>query len=213
MRYIDLETWPRKEHFMVFKDFDFPHFNLCTNVDITKVYPFIKQNEISFNLAVIFLITRSANAIPEFRYRILDGKLVEFDTIHPSSTIMGVRDVFSFCTMEYHEDFSMFVERATLKIASVKKRPRLLEEDQNRNDLFFMTAVPWISFTSFMHPLKMYPSDSVPRCAWGKFFEEGESLKLPLSVQAHHAVMDGLHLGQFYEHIQVYLDRPELVFG
>lgn len=213
MCYIDLETWPRKEHFEVFKDFDYPHFSLCANVEVTAFYSFIKQNGISFNIAVVYLITRTANAIPEFCYRIRDGKLFKVDTVHPSSTIMGKDDVFSFCTMEYHEDFLKFVEKAAPKIASVQKRPRLLEEDQNRDDLLFMTAIPWVSFTSFMHPLTLYPTDSVPRFAWGKFFEEGEALKMPLSVQGHHAVMDGLHVGQFFEQIQAYLDRPAVVLG
>jgi chloramphenicol O-acetyltransferase type A len=213
MRYIDLETWPRKEHFAVFKDFDYPHFSLCANVDITAFYPFIKQNGISFNLAVVYLITRTANAIPEFRYRIRDGKLIEFDTVHPSSTIMGKDDVFSFCTMEYHEDFSRFLEKAGPKITRVQKRPRLLEEDQNRDDLLFLSAIPWVSFTSLMHPLKLYPADSVPRFTWGKYLEEGASLKIPLGVQGHHAVMDGLHMGRFYEQLQAYLDDPGFILG
>jgi chloramphenicol O-acetyltransferase type A len=43
--------------------------------------------------------------VPEFRYRIRNDDLIEFDTVHPLSTIMEKDDVFSFCTMEYHEDF------------------------------------------------------------------------------------------------------------
>lgn len=126
---------------------------------------------------------------------------------------MGKDDVFSFCTMEYHEDFSIFAINAAEKITRVQKRPRLLEEDQNRDDLLFMTAVPWVSFTSFMHPLKLYPADSVPRFAWGKFCKEGESFKIPLSVQGHHAVMDGLHVGKFYKLFQECMDQPGVFLG
>ena len=86
------------------------------------------------------------------------------------------------------------------------------EKIKGRDDLLFMTAIPWVSFTSFMHPLK-FPVDSVPRFAWGKFFEDGESLKMPLSVQAHHAVMDGLHMGRYFELVQEYFQQPESVLG
>jgi chloramphenicol O-acetyltransferase type A len=55
--------------------------------------------------------------------------------------------------MEYVEDFSKFAAKASEKIARVQKRPRLTEEDQNRDDWLFMTAIPWVTFTSFMHPL------------------------------------------------------------
>ncbi len=34
---------------------------------------------------------------------------------------------------------------------------------------------------------------------------------MPLSVQGHHALMDGIHMGKFYEHIEEYLDQPEEV--
>jgi chloramphenicol O-acetyltransferase type A len=76
-----------------------------------------------------------------------------------------------------------------------------------------MTAIPWVSFTSFMHPMHLHPADSVPRFAWGKFFEDGTLLKMPLSVQGHHALMDGIHMGRFYAEVQDYLDHPSLVLG
>jgi len=212
MRYIDIKTWSRREHFEVFRTFDIPHFNICANVDLTAFYSFAKQHSVSLNLATVFVLTRAANTLPEFRYRIRGDEVIEHEVVHPSSTIMGKDDVFSFCTMEYLENFRDFVARNAEKIASVRARPRLLGEDEDRDDLLFMTAIPWVSFTSFMHPLS-FPVDSVPRFAWGKFFEDGKSLKMPLGVQAHHAVMDGLHMGRYFEIVQEYFQQPESVLG
>jgi chloramphenicol O-acetyltransferase type A len=76
-----------------------------------------------------------------------------------------------------------------------------------------MTAIPWVSFTSFLHPLNLRPPDSIPRFAWGKFFEDGDRLKMPLGVQGHHALMDGIHVGKFYAEVQDYLDHPGVVLG
>jgi chloramphenicol O-acetyltransferase type A len=64
-----------------------------------------------------------------------------------------------------------------------------------------------------MHPIDLNPADSVPRFAWGKFFEEGASLKMPLSVQAHHALVDGIHIGRFYEKVQDYMQHPRSILG
>ena len=209
---INLKTYPRREHFEVFRTFDIPHFNICANVDLTVFYSFVKKNGISLNIATVYVLTRAPNALPEFRYRIRGEEIVEHEIVHPSSTIMGKNDVFSFCTMEYREKFPDFAARNAEKIARVRERPRLMEEDQKRDDLLFMTAIPWVSFTSFMHPL-IFPIDSVPRFAWGKFFEDGESLKMPLSVQSHHALMDGLHMGRYFEVVQEYFQQPEGVLG
>jgi len=75
--------------------------------------------------------------------------------------------------------------------------------------LLFITGIPWISFTGLLHPIKLEPTDSVPRIAYGKFFQEGDLLKMPLGVQAHHALIDGIHVGRFYEFVQDCLNNPE----
>ena len=212
MRHINLETWPRREHFEVFSTFDYPHFSMCANVDMTAFYPVVKQRGISFTVATVYILARAANAIPEFRYRIRLGEVVEHEIVHPSTTILTNEDLFSFCTIDYAEDFSEFAARAADKIAHVQEH-LTLEYDPKRDDLLFMTTIPWVSFTSFMHPLHLHPADSVPRFAWGKFFEEGEFLKMPLSVQAHHALMDGIHMGRFFTEVQGYLQQPEVVLG
>jgi chloramphenicol O-acetyltransferase type A len=130
--------------------------------------------------------------------------------VHPSTTILVEGDLFSFCSIDYSEYFSDFAARAAERIAYVKEHPSLKDEP-GQDNLLFMTPIPWVSFTSFMHPLPTLPPDSVPRFAWGKRFEEGGNLKMPLAVQAHHALMDGVHMGKFYAAVQEYLSQPALI--
>lgn len=35
-------------------------------------------------------------------------------------------------------------------------------------------------------------------------------MKMPLSVQGHHAMMDGIHVGRYFEQVQSYLDEPSI---
>jgi len=212
MRQIDMQTWPRREHFELLSAFNHPHAGLCANVDLTAFYPVVKQRGISFTVATVYVLARAANAIPEFRYRIRGGEVVEHEIVHPSVTILANEDLFSFCAIDYIEDFSLFAPRAAEQIAYVQEHPTL-EDDPGRDDLLFMSAIPWVSFTSVMHPMQLHPADSVPRIAWGKFFEEGEFLKMPLDVQGHHALMDGIHIGRFYAEVQHYLQQPGVVLG
>ena len=212
MRTIDLQTWSRREHFKFFNSFDHPHFSLCANVDLSQFHPYIKQNGISFSVAVVYMITRTANAIPEFRYRIRPGAVIEHELVHPSYTLLIKEDLFGFCTLEFTENFPVFARNAADQIAYVKEHPNL-ENTPGKDDLLFMTALPWVSFTSFMHPMNLQPADSVPRFAWGKYFEEGGVLKMPLGVQVHHALLDGIHVGRFYEQMQEFLYHPDLVLG
>jgi len=212
MRKIDKQAWSRREHFELFNTFNHPHFNMCANVDLTSFHPFVKQHNISFTAAIIYMISRAANAIPEFRLRMREGEVIEHDTVSPSVTILVDDDLFSFCTIDYSKDFSEFANRAARVIAAVKDNPTL-KDPPGRDDLLFMTAIPWVSFTSFTHPMRLHPADSVPRFAWGKFFEEGGHLKMPMSVQGHHALMDGIHMGKYFAEVQDYLHHPRSVLG
>ena len=133
---------------------------------------------------------------------------MEHDVVHPSTTVLTAGDLFSFCAIPYVEDYAAFATQAAAAIERVKQQPTL-EDDPGRDDLLYMTGIPWVSFTSVMHPIHLHPIDSVPRIAWGKFFAEGEVLKMPLSVQVHHALMDGVHIGRYYAQVQEYLDQPE----
>lgn len=212
MHRIDLDTWPRGAHFKIYSAFDHPHFNMCANVDITVFRPCVKRLGTSFSIATVYMITRAANAIPEFRYRIRPGEVVEHEIVHPSTTILTAGELFSFCTFEYTPEYPRFAEQAERQVEQIRHYPTL-KDTPGRDDYLFMTAIPWVSFTSFMHPLHMHPVDSIPRFAWGKYFHEGERLKMPLSVQGHHAVMDGLHMGRFYVEIQDYFDRAGQLLG
>ena len=59
--------------------------------------------------------------------------------------------------------------------------------------------------------MQLHPADSIPRFAWGKFFQEGQDLKIPLSVQGHHALMGGIHMARFYARVEDYLQHPEVL--
>jgi chloramphenicol O-acetyltransferase type A len=207
MRQIDLESWPRYEHFKHFSAIDHPQFGLSANVDLTAYYAALKERGISFTTAVVYAVSRAANAIPEFRQRIRPGMVVEHEVVHPSITVLGENDLFSFCAIDYDQDFATFAAGALTRMAAARERPTL-QDEPGRDDFLFMTAIPWVSFTSFMHPLHLHPVDSVPRFAWGKFFEQGDRLLMPLGVQGHHALMDGLHIGRFYAAVQELVDRP-----
>lgn len=212
MRTIDMETWPRRGHYQTFGGFFYPHWTLCADVDLTACSPALRERGVSFNVAIVYLIARTANDIPEFRQRIRGDTVVEHDVVHPSSTIMAGDDAFTFCTFEYHEDFPAWEDHAGRRIAEVLSNPSVDATDR-RDDLLMMTAIPWVSFTHFSHPIMSIPADSIPRFAWGRYRDDVGRRVMPLSVQAHHALVDGVHVGRYYERIQAYLDEPESFLG
>lgn len=209
-RYIDMENWDRKEHFNLFNQFSYPHFNLCANLDITNYYKYIKEHDIPFFISITYLVSKVANSIPEFRQRIREDKVIEHETVSPSFTVMTESRLFSYCPVNYIDDFSIFKARAMESMEKVKKNFSL-EDEAGRDDLLYITSIPWVSFTSMVHPIQMNPVDSVPRIAWGKYFEENGRMKLPLSIQMHHSLADGLHVGEYYNTLQELLEHPNFI--
>lgn len=208
MKEIDQVSWPRHKHFEIFNTFDYPHFNLCANLDVTHIYHLIKTTGVSLNNSLIYIISRTANDLPEFRWRIRGNSVVEHEVVHPSSSILGDDNLFSFCTFRYDLDFKVFVNEAEKTIAYRKLHPTL-EDEPGQDDLLFLSCIPWVSFTGLTHPIHMHPVDSNPRFSWGKIFQAGHKRMLPFSVQVNHALMDGFHVGRYYQQLQDYLETPE----
>jgi len=212
MKTIDILTWSRKKHFELYQGFDYPHFNLTAPIDITHIQPVIKEMELSVTVTFTYLFARIANELPEFRWRIRGNSVIEHEIVNPSTSILAPGDLFSFCTIPFDYNFAAFSSTAAKKIDDVREHPTL-EDEPGQDDLLFMSSIPWISFTQLTHPVHMNPVDSVPRISWGKYFEEAGRIKMPLSVQVHHALMDGLHVGRYFIRVQEYLDHPERIFA
>lgn len=200
-----LEDWPRRTTYEFFKDFADPFFNVTANVDVTHRYRSCRQNGYNFSLAVLYDSLAAANEIREFRIRSLNGQLVEFDRIHATHTILNDDDSFSFAYFEMQEDRSAFVANGIAAREHYRKL-RTFDVEADRIDLIYYSAIPWVSFTSIKHASRLDNSMTVPRIVFGKYFDQGDQLMMPVSVEANHSIMDGVHVGRFYRRFQELLD-------
>jgi len=206
MRTIDQSTWARRRHLELFCAMDVPYLSLCAQVEVGAFRQAVKARGLSFTVALVHALATAANAVPELRQRIRGDDVVEHEAVHPSVTVLTQGDLFSFCLVPYSKDLSTFAASAAEAIAQVQVHPTV-EDEPGRDDLLYLTGIPWVSFTALTHPVHLHPPDSIPRIAWGRFFEEHGRLRMPLSIQAHHALVDGIHLARFYERAQEELDH------
>lgn len=202
MRTVHFTNPHRKKHFDFFRKMDQPHFNLVANVDITIFLKFIKAHQLPFTPYMVYLLSKTANDIRAFRWRIRGDEVVEHTSVQPSFTVpTEVSEVFSFCTVDYHPEAQVFLELAMDTIERMKTEPDF-EDEPGRDDYLFMSAIPWVSFTGLSHAMHHSPADSVPRISWGKYFQQNDKIVMPLAVQAHHATVDGRDMGQYFQHAE-----------
>jgi chloramphenicol O-acetyltransferase type A len=202
---LDIEKWPRKSTYEFFKDYDDPFFNFTANVDVSALYRFCKRNELAFSLASLYCSLVAANEIREFRIRLLEGRLVEFDRIHATQTILNDDETFSFAYFEMKPDVFDFVGAGKTALEKYKTL-RTFDVEADRVDLIYYSVIPWVSFTSFKHAGRFDKTQTVPRIVFGKIFDHEDRRLMPLSVEANHTIMDGLHVGKLFNTFQEIAD-------
>ena len=184
---LNIESWNRKEHFRFFSAFDDPFFGITTNVDFTTIYLEAKHDSQSFFLYSLHHILTKANETDEFKLRIEGGNsVVKYDTIHVSPTIGREDGTFGF------------IQQAIQEITRVKNSTGLsFSKNTGREDVIRYSSIPWFSFSEMKHAVSFKNGDSVPRISTGKLIDTNGKMLLPISICAHHGLMDGKHIAQF----------------
>lgn len=210
MKHLDLDSYPRKDIYLAFRDRENPQLSITADVDITQLKAFLNKTTYGFFLPMAYLTVVAANDIPAFRQRIVDGQLVEFEECLPSFTVTVEDGLFSFCDIQRLGQFTEFHAHGKEVMNDVKNTPDLAITDKDAR--FFLTNIPWVSFTALTHPYcKQYAS--VPIISFGKFRLLNGILSLPVAVQANHALVDGYHLGQFFDKLSALCTDPASVLG
>lgn len=206
---IDLTKYKRSSLYEAFKGREMPCFSTTSNVEITKFNSYLDEKSLGFFVPISFLISKAINDITEMRHRIIDGELYEFDIVNPGYTILLDDETFSFCDSRYYEKFDEYQLNADVKIREAKEDPDHGIEE--KHDMFFISSLPWFSFTSIVHPYTEKYS-SLPLISIGKYFIQNNKLHLPVGIQVHHGLVDGIHVGKFYNALSEMCSSPDSFF-
>lgn len=200
MRRVDLSTWPRRSHFELFRSYANPYTSLVAPARITPLAARAKAEGLGLFRPILWAASVAANAVPELRLRIRGAEVVEHEVVHPSYTTMSEGEVFNYCTVDHHEDPRPFFAAVDAENARVEGKTELVPDAPGRDDLLFVSSIPWRRITALTHPVPFDPPDSYPRIAWGRAepVPSGE-VELSLGLHAHHGLVDGVHMARFYE--------------
>lgn len=199
--WLDVATWPRAQAFRFFSSFDDPWFNLTTEVDIAPFRAWCRDHEVRLSLGLWFVVAQAANAVPNLRYRLRDGGVWVHDMVRVGATALCDDDSFVYVYYPHAADIQAFQEQAIVELQKRLKARDLLP-DQGDDDLLHCTSIPWLRFTSLKHASPGLDGGSVPKVALGKATTDGDACWLPVNIEAHHGLVDGLHVGRFIEAMQ-----------
>lgn len=205
MRYIDLENYPRRSHYEYFRSLAYPYVGMTANVDVTNLLAAAKRRGASSFLLCLYAAAGAANSVPELRQRIVGDQIVEFDHCNTAHTVAMADGTFANCQTDSTLPLEEFLAQAPLRVEEAKRNPGFVSAEDDETRLIFVSCTPWVAFTQVIQPTP-YPADCNPRIVFGKYFREGAQTKMPLCIQCNHALVDGRHMGEFYQRFQEIAD-------
>ncbi|SIQ42430.1 chloramphenicol acetyltransferase [Maribacter ulvicola] len=198
---VNLDEWNRKDHFEFYSQFSEPFLGITAKIDCSIAFNTSKSKSYSFFLYYLHKTLVAANSIDNFRYRIDNGKVYEYDTINASPTIGRENGTFGFSYLDYNSDFHKFCTLAAPRIKEVKASNSLMPA-LTGVDVIHFSSLPWVDFTSISHARHYDFQDSCPKISFGKMITVDAKQMMSVSVHVHHGLMDGLHVGLFFEKLQ-----------
>ena len=201
-RIINEATWERAMHCMVFRNSVEPAFCVTFEADVTELKKYVKDNNISFTLAMVYAVCRCANQIEAFRYRFVDGKIVLFDNIDTAFTYLNKKtNLFKVVNVPMMGDLKEYCINAK-KIADEQEEYFM---GSLGNDVFQCSPMPWVTYTHISHTNSGKKDNATPLFDWGKYYVKDGRIMMPISVQAHHSFVDVIHIGEYVDLLEKYL--------
>lgn len=203
---VDLNTWPRREQFHWFRSFDRPHYAATVRMDVTTLMTLRKPRGQSVFRAAMHAIGCGLHAVPELNMRFREDVVVHHDRVILSAPIPRPEGGFNFSYVPFDADFVTFDRGARAAIDEARARQTMGAHEGAGDAVAYMSCLPWLDFTALDNAMP-HAQDCIPRVAWGKIVPEAARWRMAMSLQVHHALVDGEHLGGFFAAAQEALDR------
>lgn len=201
---IDLETWPRKEHYLHFTKQAKCFVSITKDVDVTQLRAAAKTCGRSFYIAFLYVICKVINRHSEFKLAYLpeEEKLVQWDEVLPSHLVFHEEDeTFTCIWSRWEPDFEVFYRGCQEDIAAGKEYRGYRVPGMPENT-FCVSCLPWIKYSALDINLCGDGLFLAPMISWGKAELDGGRMRMPLSFEIHHGAADGFHIARFYDEVE-----------
>ena len=147
-RAIDLETWPRREHFAYYRDALHVGYSLTCQIDVSPLLDFAHKHRLRFYGCLIYAVSRTVNAMDEMIRKYLAGAEVVYgvrsrrdtDTFFKRFTAEGFYHLMNLLGADIvfnHADYRLISSRVLDSFA-----------DYREVNIFLRGMVPLVGFAS-----------------------------------------------------------------
>ena len=195
---VDPNETSRAWAFQMWMKSPMPMVTLTKTFDVTRLCKMCRRKGVKFNKLLCWCMGRAASRIDEFYLLPKDGKLYKFDRLAINVIVDNAKGGISTCDVPYSDDFQQFsrdYDAITLKCSTTCQE--ICDEEAM---ILGTSAVTGTELDSLVNQYSGIYNN--PFLAWGRYRKGWFKVTLPISMQFHHAQMDGGQAARFLESLQ-----------
>ena len=199
----DLENNP-------FINFLSSRYTMSARVNVENLWIKSKEQDLSFFVMSLGALMNALNDIPQMRRRIIDGGVIEFESLDAVCPIMDKDEtVFKEIRIEGPQRFynilkwhDYVVDYQLNVIEGVDKAFDLDTMERDKINIANFSCIPWVDFDSITNATAAGNAIQ-PLITWGKV---NENYEMTVSITVSHIFVNGLELAKFYKNAQENFD-------
>lgn len=193
----------RAQAFELWMQSPVPMLTFTKTFDVTHLRRVCKRRNLKFNMLLCWCIGHVASRIEECYLLPENGKLYRYDRMAINVIVDNAKGGISNCDIPYSDDLAAFVrDYETLTRKTAETCCNILDEEA------IIVGTSAITDTELDAIVNQYSGRfNNPFLVWARYHKGWFRTTLPISLQFHHAQMDGGHAARMLEELQQTINR------
>lgn len=197
-REINPQESNRAEAFGMWMSSPMPMVTLVKTLDVSHLVKVCKKSGMKFNMLLCWCIGKAASEIEEFYLLPMEGKLFRYDQLAINVIVENSKGGINSCDIPYSDDLQQFNRDYLALTAQSANECKNTELEDCM--VVGTSALPQTELDSIVNQYSGIYNN--PFLAWGRYRKGFFKTTLPVSLQFHHAQMDGSHAARFLDALQ-----------
>ena len=194
----------RAEAFSMWMSSPQPMVTVVMTFDVSRLRKASRKTGIKFNVLLCWCICKAASSIEEFYLLPEPGHLYRYDKLAVNVIVQNAKGGITLCDVPYSEDIRQF-NADYLQIT--RQAARTCQSTSLEDAMIIGTsALPQTELDMIVNQYSGRWNN--PFLAWGKYRKGWFKTTLPISMQFHHAQMDGIQACRFLNNLQEEIKIP-----
>lgn len=193
----------RAEAFELWMSSTQPMVTVVKTFEVGRLRKASRKTGIKFNVLLCWCICKAASSIEELFLLPVPGHLYRYDKLAVNVIVQNEKGGITLCDVPYSEDIRQF-NADYMRVTSLAAKTC---EGTSLEDAMIIgtSALPCTELDVIVNQYSGRWNN--PFLAWGKYRKGFFRTTLPISLQFHHAQMDGMQAGRFLNNLQEEINK------